>query len=204
MTRGRRAALCLTIASAAALADHSPGEQTYFPCRSCHGDLGQGSEAIHAPPLAGQLAGYLARQLRHYRDGLRGKHPEDTYGRQMALMAANLDDAEVEAVAAYIATLPPMAGKTEPAKIAPADAPSPSHYTPCSACHGRSGEGNAALASPRIASLPVDYSARQLRHFRDGIRGMGEESGPVRQMREAARGLSDDDIAVLAAYLADL
>jgi cytochrome c oxidase subunit 2 len=46
---------------------------------------------------------YMARQLKNLRDGIRGSHPQDIYGGQMALIAGMLsDDAEIGDVLAYI------------------------------------------------------------------------------------------------------
>ena len=43
-------------------------------CASCHGVKGEGNEAFGAPALAGLPSAYVARQLRQYRAGARGKH----------------------------------------------------------------------------------------------------------------------------------
>ena len=49
---------------------------------------------------------YLATQLKNFREGIRGAHPQDLYGPQMALMAAILtDDEAINDVVAYINTL---------------------------------------------------------------------------------------------------
>jgi cytochrome c553 len=40
----------------------------------------------------------------------------------------------------------------------------------CVACHGANGEGNLAMASPRIAAQPAEYLLRQLDAFADGSR----------------------------------
>jgi cytochrome c oxidase subunit 2 len=49
---------------------------------------------------------YLTTQLRNFRDGARGAHPQDLYGLQMALVAPMLaDDQAVNDVVAYINTL---------------------------------------------------------------------------------------------------
>ena len=42
------------------------------------------------PRLAGLDAAYLERQLRYFRDGIRGAHAGDKTGRQMAMMAATV------------------------------------------------------------------------------------------------------------------
>ena len=49
---------------------------------------------------------YLITQLKNFRQGIRGAHPQDLYGRQMAAMAAILaDDHATEDLVAYIDTL---------------------------------------------------------------------------------------------------
>ena len=59
-----------------------------------------------APRLAGMNDWYLVRQLQHFREGVRGRHPEDFYGNQMVDMAQILvDDAALRDVTAYIGTL---------------------------------------------------------------------------------------------------
>ena len=195
-------AIVFTLVSGAAAAADSGSGQLYFPCRSCHGDQGQGSPAIRAPAIGGQFPAYTARQLRNFRDGIRGVHPQDTYGRQMALMAANLDDQEIEQLALFVAKMP--ASTVAPA-AAPPEREAIAAYAPCAACHGRSGEGLEITGAPRIAGLDRLYIATQLRHFRDGVRGAmdGDEAG--RQMRAALPdSLSDEDIEQLARHIEHL
>ncbi|MBS9404089.1 c-type cytochrome [Halomonas sp. TRM85114] len=82
------------------------GEVLYRSCASCHGDDGTGRNAHKAPRLAGMDDWYLVRQLHHFREGIRGRHPRDVYGNQMVDMAQVLvDDAAVRDVVAYIGTL---------------------------------------------------------------------------------------------------
>ena len=53
--------------------------------------------------LRGQEAGYLRRQFLAFRSGERGAHPDDTYGKQMALMAKTLDPGkELDDVLAWL------------------------------------------------------------------------------------------------------
>lgn len=172
------------------------GEQLYFPCRSCHGDKGEGRSAIHAPRLAGQDSNYLIRQLQMYRDGIRGGHPSDAYGKQMALMAINYKhDAWIEKLTAYIATFPSPSDKANLGDI--------EAYAACRACHGSAGEGNSTLKSPRIAGLDVLYIETQLRHFRDGVRGYDPRDLLGQQMRAISKSLSDKDIRELATLIGD-
>lgn len=66
------------------------GQGLYQPCAACHGKDGQGNEAMNAPALAGQNDWYLLTQLKNFRAGYRGAHPQDTYGAQMRPMAQAL------------------------------------------------------------------------------------------------------------------
>lgn len=171
-------------------------DDPWFSCRSCHGDMGLGSPAIRAPALAGQDASYTTRQLKNFRDGVRGAHPEDTWGQQMALMAANLDDRAIEDVATQVAAMAPPAPSGATGTL-----PQPDSYLACTTCHGKEGQGRAAAMAPRIAGLDPDYIATQLRNFRDGIRGYRADDIAGRQMGAAALGLSDPEITALAEYL---
>ncbi len=74
-------------------------------CGTCHGAtmLGQGTAGILAPRLAGQHPIYLARQLYLFKDGSRN-------GSTAALMTpvvANVTDADILAISAYLASLDP-------------------------------------------------------------------------------------------------
>lgn len=82
------------------------GAERYVVCAYCHGSEGQGIEAMNAPRLAGMTDWYLARQLHDFKDGVRGDHPEDYYGKQMGFMAGILQDEQaINDVVAYINTL---------------------------------------------------------------------------------------------------
>jgi len=82
------------------------GERLYRTCEVCHGADGQGIWTMNAPGLAGMTDWYLVTQLKNFREGIRGAHPDDAYGYQMMMMADILrDDESVNDVAAYINTL---------------------------------------------------------------------------------------------------
>lgn len=82
------------------------GRTAYQSCAACHGSDAEGNEALGAPALAGQNDWYLVTQLRNFRAGFRGSHPEDAYGSQMLTMSKTLrDDQAVINVVSYINTL---------------------------------------------------------------------------------------------------
>jgi cytochrome c553 len=67
-------------------------------CTGCHGPAGIGSNLAKFPRIAGQYSEYLAQTLQHFRAHERANDPNG----MMRGVAANLTDAEIEAVAAYI------------------------------------------------------------------------------------------------------
>jgi len=69
-------------------------------CNNCHGPDGSGV-ALSAPALAGQLAPYLAAQLKSWQQGSR----KNDAGNLMSSVASRLDDADIAAVTAYYASL---------------------------------------------------------------------------------------------------
>ena len=83
------------------------GQQRYAAsCGICHGTNGQGIQAMNAPALKGMNDWYLVTQLKNFKQRIRGAHPDDQYGDQMALMAATLTDDQVTLdLIAYINTL---------------------------------------------------------------------------------------------------
>lgn len=72
-------------------------------CGSCHGTKAEGNVALNSPRLAGLDAAYIKRQVAHFRDGVRGTHPKDIPGRQMAMMSKTLStERELDDVIAFI------------------------------------------------------------------------------------------------------
>ncbi len=99
--------------------DAGEGRSLYATCAGCHGDSGEGIWTTSAPRLAHMSDWYLERQLKNFRQGIRGGHPQDFYGAQMAMLAGSLkNDRSVANVMAYINTLnlpAPERASTDPA-----------------------------------------------------------------------------------------
>jgi len=159
-------------------------------CTVCHGAAAEGNSTLNAPKLTGLSATYLERQLRHFKNGVRGKAKGDRFGSQMQTMAATLDDAGVVNVAAYIASLPEPVKKPKPKVKGDAQAGA-ALYTNCSTCHGAAGEGNDALGAPSLAGQSDWYLLRQLNNFMKGVRGSDPSDTYGRQMQPMATLLSD-------------
>jgi cytochrome c oxidase subunit 2 len=97
-------------APATVVGDIGRGQRIYSTCGTCHGPDGQGVWSVNAPRQAGMSDWYLVRQLQNFRRNVRGGHPQDGFGRQMAEMSKILQsDQSVSDVVAYINTLRPPA-----------------------------------------------------------------------------------------------
>lgn len=88
--------------------DRAAGEARYTGlCITCHGPDGMGVEALGSPRIAGQADWYLYLQLQKFHSGMRGTHPEDTYGAQMRAMSLTLEDSTAMFdVVAYVRSIP--------------------------------------------------------------------------------------------------
>ena len=180
--------------------DPALGQGLYAVCASCHGQQGEGIAAMNAPSLAILPSWYIERQLRYYKQGIRGAHEGDVYGQQMAGMAATLvDDAAIRNVAAYITSLPPVSA---PDTLGGDPHRGASYYNSCGACHGATAMGNYALQAPRLAGQEDWYLKRQLENFRTGIRGTHQGDNYGHQMVLMSRSLQDEQsVNDLLAYL---
>lgn len=170
--------------------DAVAGKALFAVCAACHGASGEGNVAMNAPRLSGQLPWYVERQLKDFRQGVRGAHDKDLYGKIMAPMAATLpDDAAIANVAAYIATLPEH--RAAPTITGNADI-GRQRFATCAACHGADAQGIAATKAPRLKGMSDWYLARQLNNFKAGVRGAHPQDAYGGQMALFAQTLADD------------
>ncbi len=171
-------------------------------CVACHSADGN-SLAPENPKLAGQHEDYLYKQLREFK-GWNGAAPvrENAI---MGAMVAGLEDADMKGLARYFASfeLKPETSKNLEtmelgqkiwrggiiAKGVPA----------CAACHGPAGAGMPAQY-PRLSGQFSEYTAAQLKSFRDG----GRENDPNRMMRMIALKMTDAEMNAVADYSAGL
>jgi len=209
ISRWLAAALALVVVAGPSLSaaeDGSrPGDQLFQYCVACHGDAGAGNPAVAAPAIAGLPAWYVEAQLLKFRAGGRGMHPDDVEGMRMRPMSLTLrSDAEVKAVAAYVASLPPA----HPAPtLTGGDAKrGETLFRPCIACHGPRGGGNQALGGPPLAGATDAYLWRQIAKFKAGIRGGDPAKDPKgAMMRPMANTLPDDQaVRDVIAYIVTL
>ncbi|MGC3983131.1 MAG: c-type cytochrome [Steroidobacteraceae bacterium] len=78
--------------TATVLGNPDRGKVLFNTCVACHGPDGQGVWATNAPRLSNMNDWYMKRQLQNFKQGLRGNHPQDFNGAQMAAMAKALSD----------------------------------------------------------------------------------------------------------------
>ena len=183
--------------------DPAKGRGTYMTCMACHGMKAEGQRMFNSPRLAHQEPWYIKRQLVKFKEGVRGAHPQDVYGMQMAPIAKLLFNEEVvDNVVAYLATLDPGKkadrGKGDAAK-------GKESYALCATCHGKKAEGNTVQKAPKLTGQHAWYLAKQLKNFKDGIRGAHAQDSEGQLMAPIAKTLQDDAaIDDLIAYIQSL
>jgi cytochrome c553 len=164
-------------------------------CVACHGL--DGMSAVPANPnIAGMPAQYIAKQLEHFKTGVRKNAV-------MQGMAANLAPADMAALGEYYFSKQPTVNavardkalaergqKIYRAGIAEAKVPA------CAGCHGAAGAGIPAIY-PRLAGQWPDYTYEQLQHYVSGARKHPMMSSVVARMKES-------DLRAVAEYTAGM
>jgi cytochrome c oxidase subunit 2 len=180
--------------------DLAAGQAQYAVCSACHGANGEGNAALNAPNLAGQQDWYLERQINNFKHGIRGSASGDTFGAQMAPMAATLiDEAAVRNVVGYIASLP-VSGS--PATVSGDVERGEEIYGTCKSCHGADGNGIWSQNAPRLKGVNDWYLERQIQNYRQDVRGSHPQDLYGKQMSLVSGVLRDDQsVKDLVAYI---
>jgi len=174
----------IVAATAKVAGNVAAGQNRAAACASCHGDKGVSPNDTW-PNLAGQHAAYLVRILTAYKTG-------DQKDVAMTPLAQQLSNADIQNLAAYYSKL---SCEAPPSKPTAGDVVAGKALSKnCIACHGETGIGGNP-AWPNLAGQKPSYLTNALKAFRTGLR-----KDPM--MAGVARGLSDGDIANLAAYYA--
>lgn len=174
------------------------GDGSGAPCMACHGMNGEGNAAGAFPVIAGQNEVYIFRSLQAYQSGTR-------VNPVMSMNVDNFKEQDLRDLAAHFARLP-----------APAPAPTTAsaeqlalgkrlaeigqwddYLPPCASCHGPANKG-VDENFPGIAGQHASYIKQQLQAWQQGQR----KSDPVQLMENIAKRLSNEQIDVVAAYLA--
>lgn len=189
--------LALVFAPASAAGDIDAGEKLALTCAACHGVDGNSNNPAW-PNLAGQHAGYIDKQLRNFRDGVR----QDA---QMTPFVAHLSDEDIASLAAYYAAQKPCNGEAQTAGVELGErlyraGDADKGVAACMACHGPAGAGNPAANYPRINAQHASYTEAQLKAFRTEARD-NDHNGV---MRDIAGRMSNESISAVANYLQGL
>ena len=176
-------------------------KQRIASCTACHGERGEGTpSSAFFPRPAGTPAGYLARQLQEFHDGLRKYGP-------MEYTTRYLTPDYMREIAEYFAAQEVPYARSPMPRIAPdalrrgeqlATQGDPSRkIPPCAACHGTQLTG-VQPDVPGLVGLPYDYISSQLGSWRTRTRATVAPDC----MAEIANRLSVDDISAVSAWLA--
>lgn len=167
---------------------------TVHVCTSCHGPGGYSISSTF-PILAGQQKGYLEAQLKAFRDHTRADPHAKTY---MWGMAARLSNAQIEAIAAYFSSQPPLPGRPDNSPEVAAGRTifeqgiTAEGVPACKACHGDKAQGNGVF--PRLAGQHGAYIEQQLEAFASNARENAI-------MHQNAKNLTPEQIRDIAAYV---
>lgn len=188
--------LSLSAHGQAAKPDLNKGAALYGQvCVACH--AADGNSSIPAnPKLAHQHPEYLVKQLAEFKEGKRDNAV-------MKGFAAAMSEQDMRNVAAWLATQkakPGFARDKELVKMGEriyrggiADR----QIAACAGCHSPNGAGIPAQY-PRLGGQHADYTAGQLRAFRDGTRKNST------QMTQVAAHMTEREIQAVSDYIAGL
>ncbi len=168
--------------------DLDAGKSRFHPCAGCHAIPGYANAypTYHVPRLAGQKASYVVDALTAYQNGQR-QHPS------MQANSADLSPEDMANIGAYLESLGGEAAEKSP-RIRGNVSAGQRKSAVCQSCHGADGVG-ITPQWPNLAGQYEDYLRRSLHAYKSGARQNAIMNG-------FASGLSDQDIADLAAYYA--
>ena len=175
--------------------DPNSGKEKVAVCSACHGADGNSVVGLW-PSLAGQNEKYLVKQLRLVKSG-------DRVIDSMVGLLDNLEDSDLEDIAAFYASQKNKVGQAEESKI---ELGRKLYYAgnlekgipACSACHSPRGLGNAPAAYPLLSGQQPDYVTKALKDYRSGER-VNED--PSKIMAAIAYKLDDVEIDALSSFV---
>jgi cytochrome c553 len=177
-----------------ALYSNGDASRGIVACVGCHGPNGNSASGTW-PKLAGQHAGYISTQLKHFKSGERANAV-------MMGMAAMLQDADMANISAYLNKQVPTPGTAknketiELGKSIYRGGIAAKNVPACASCHGPAGAG-IPVQYPRIGGQWAEYTETQLVSLRSGDR-------KNLQMNMIAAKLSDTELKAVSDYIAGL
>ncbi|MEM5448831.1 c-type cytochrome [Paraburkholderia guartelaensis] len=155
-------------------------------CTMCHGP--RGISMANSPNLAGQFAIVVFKELHDFQTGAR-------QNAVMSPMARDLSDQDMRDLAAYYASLQPIAHLHGGAPAIVAHGAPLRNIPACASCHGGV---DSKIGSPWLDGLPAAYTKAQLLAFANGTR----HNDISEQMRNIARNMTPEEIDAAAAWYA--
>ena len=166
-------------------------------CIACHGEDGNSLIPVN-PKLGGQHAGYILKQLKNFKSGLRDNAV-------MAGMVANLSEIEMINLGFYFSEQDILLSKAKDngvgsigEKIFRAGIKNKG-VAACASCHGPSGHG-IPDKYPRLNAQHSEYTLAQLKAFRLELR----KNDPSAVMRTIAQKLTEQEMKAVSDYIQGL
>jgi sulfide dehydrogenase cytochrome subunit len=155
-------------------------------CNNCHGINGV-SVGPSMPSIGGLPEAYLKNIMLEWKSGVR-------FSATMGRLIKGYSDEQIAALAAHFAKKPwvPTAQKVDANLVALGKKVT----TRCAACHGETGDAKDG-ETPNLNGQWAQYLELEALKYRDDAVAM-----PNRQMRNAAKKLSDEEIKAVAAFYA--
>ena len=187
-------------AQASPIGDAVAGERKASLCAECHGFDGNSMDA-NAPSLAGQYAGYIAKQVTDFQKGRRNNHASSSGGFEIEESEQDIKDISV-----YFSMQEMKGTPSKPNNDVVAvgeklfrEGNAKTGVYGCINCHGEKGMGKSAKVStfPVIGGQHRDYLVNQLKGFRDGDRA----NDPAGMMAGVVKKITDKEIEAVAEYL---
>jgi cytochrome c553 len=170
-------------------------------CLTCHGPAMDAAPVTPGAPviprLDGQHVEYLTKQLREFKSGRRKND-------LMAPLLASIGNGQLPALAKYFASQPTTKRPAEDAELVPQgravfeQGVEARGVPPCLGCHLENAVG--APMYPRLAGQKAAYIVQQLTNFKSGAR----TNDPSGLMRNVVKGLTDQEMRAVAAFLSGL
>ncbi len=162
---------------------HQARERASF-CARCHGEDGNSIQPF-VPNIAGQNPYYLLEQIAKFADGRRNDYI-------MTPLARLFSEEDRIVVAAYYSTMAPRPYAVEATLAQRGRA---AYQQRCISCHGPDAHGSEQYA--RLAGQRVEYLRHRLFTFQ-------QPTDVPTVMHGVAKGLVEEDIQAITAYLASL
>lgn len=181
-----------------AAGDAAAGRELSDDCAACHGEGGLSTDA-QFPILAGQVPGYISKQLADFKNGVRKSEI-------MSGMAEALSPQDMANLDAFFSSQPGVTGSINRADLPLAligekifrGGREKLSVSPCMACHSPDGKG-ILPRFPRLAGQHAAYVEKQLLAYKAGNR-----TNDSMIMQKIAFRLSAKEIRALALYVQGL